>query len=358
MAEFKIRDKETGEIFTVREKEQTVASPNQSPQVSQDKTPLPQKILGNLVNAGKKTAESAGVMLNTATMGVPGIISQLSTGGNFTGQTYPLVEGGTNVFEGKDLSGGEKIIAEAGGMVIPVGAVASVGKKAIQKIFGFGTDLERAEKAKKALDTVRDTLGQAKQIALKDAKDIPAVLDWSGTVPQKVIDTIKNPIYEIEFNQSGGVVNTVGNLDKIKIALNDVLTRRDFVEASNMEKKQIMQFAGRVRDTILKATKDANKPELGKALKDYHEFMERYNVINDHLVDKYGNALGNKLKETFRLTAEPLYKEAWKEVSKASPEIKTVMKEMQHREILKALLKTGAAVGIYETGKKSITGTF
>jgi hypothetical protein len=72
--------------------------------------------------------------------------------------------------------------------------------------------------------------------------------------------------------------------------------------------------------------------------------MENYNTINDKLVDKYGNAMANKLKSTFKFMAEPAVKEAWKEVSKSSPEVKSVMNSMNRRELLGNLLKvTGAA---------------
>jgi hypothetical protein len=81
--------------------------------------------------------------------------------------------------------------------------------------------------------------------------------------------------------------------------------------------------------------------------------MDNYSIINDHLVDKYGNALGNKLKHTFGILSESATKEAWKEVAKSSPEIKSVMNSMNRRELMKNLLKTGVTL---ETGKKVIVG--
>jgi hypothetical protein len=155
------------------------------------------------------------------------------------------------------------------------------------------------------------------------------------------LSAIQRSEYGIEFAQDGKVVNTIGNLDKVKTALQDIPTTKDFVEAGNMAKRQIIQFAGKVRDAMVSAANDAGKPELAKSLKDYHNFMGKYEIINSHLVDKYGNALGNKMKSVFRWTSEPVLKEAWKEVGKSNPEIKSIIKSREAREILKGLLKVG-----------------
>lgn len=212
----------------------------------------------------------------------------------------------------------------------------------IKKIAKFDTASVQAKKAKTALDTVRTNLGKAKEIALMNTKDIPAEIDFSGNLSQKVINAIKNPIYKVDFTDEGGVVNNIGNLDKIKTALNDLVTTKDFVEAGNMEKRQIMQFAGKIRNSMVKVADDAGKPELGNSLKDYHEFMDNYNKINDHLVDKYGDAVADKLKSTFTLFKNAETKQAWKDVGVNSPELKSIMSSMQKRELLKRLLQTGA----------------
>jgi hypothetical protein len=213
------------------------------------------------------------------------------------------------------------------------------------KMIKFDNALKQAQKAKVALDETRGMLGKAKEIALQEVKDVPVKMDWAKNVSQKVVGAMKNPVYGVEFDESGAVKNTIGNLDKVKTALQDLVTTKDFVEAGNMEKRKILQFAGEIRDTMVNAANDVGKPELAKALKGYHEFMNNYNIINDKLVDKYGNAMANKLKTTFGVFSEQATKESWKEVAKTSPEIKKIMGSMNRRELLNNLLKVGG-VGV------------
>jgi hypothetical protein len=204
--------------------------------------------------------------------------------------------------------------------------------------------LTQARKSKVAIDSLRTNLGKAKEIALKEIENVPAKLNWGKNVSQKITNAIQNPIYGIEFTDEG-VKGTIGNLDKVKEALYDILSSKDFVEASKIEKRQIISFARGVRDTILDAAQKVGKPQLAKALKDYHNFMNNYSVVNSKLVDKFGNALGNKLKDTFRFTAEPAVKEAWKELGKSSPELKKIISSRKNRELIKALVKISPVAG-------------
>lgn len=238
-----------------------------------------------------------------------------------------------------------------GAQALGKGAIAA-GKMAANT-FKYDSALQQAQKAKVALDTIRTNLGKAKEIALMNTGDIPAELDWGKNVSQKVVTAIKNPIYNIEFTPEGGVVGNIRNLDKIKTALNDIVTQKDFVEAGNMEKRQVMQFAGRVKDTMVGAANAAGKPELGQSLSDYHKFMDNYSKINDHLVDKYGDAMANKLKAMFKPEAEQAVKESWKELSKTNPQVKSIMDSMNKRQVIQGLLKKAGYVG---TGALAIEG--
>lgn len=246
-----------------------------------------------------------------------------------------------------------------------IGIAGKLAGKA-KSLLKYDNSLVQAQKAKSSLDIMRATLGKAKEIALSNTGEIPAEIDWSGNMSQKVINAIKNPVYKVEFTREGGVIGNIRNLDKIKTALNDIVTTKDFVEAGNMEKRQIMKFAGKLRDTMVKAADDADKPELAQSLKNYHDFMGNFNKINDHLVDKYGDAMANKLKTMFKPEAEQAVKQSWKELSKISPEIKDIMNTMNKREVIRGLLKKSgyvggigaAVVGTAEGAKKLVTGHF
>jgi len=225
----------------------------------------------------------------------------------------------------------------------------------LKNIFKLEGELSQAKKAKVALDATRDIIGKAKALAIQEVKDVPAELNFGGNMSQKIVDAIKNPIYGVEFTQEGGVVNTVGNLDKVKEAVGDLISSpKLWQEAPKKEIGMIKKFYGEIVSSMKSAANKAGKP-IDSALDNYGKFMDNFHKINDKLVDKYGNAMGNKLKESFKLQAEPALKQAWREVSKASPEIKSVMKSMNSREMLRALLSAGT---IYEGGKKILTGKF
>lgn len=227
--------------------------------------------------------------------------------------------------------------------------MASIGKN-VKTALKWEGSLEQAKKAKSSLDTVRTTLGKAKELAIKEVENVPATLDWKGNVSGKIVEAIRNPVYGVQFTEEGGVVNTVGNLDKVKTAVGELITPKVWQEAPKTELRQIKQFYGRVVGEMKKAAEKAGKP-ITKVLDDYDNFMERYNIIDDHLTDKYGNAMGNKLKTSFKVFAEPALKEAWGVVSKATPELKSVTKSMKTREILKNLLAITALASSVKAGE-------
>lgn len=307
--------------------------------------PLPEYLGGNIpIEPAQSISQALGPVAQTTAMMMGG--SPI-----LAGATYGAGMGMEEKESGLEIAGRTALGGLIGAGIQKLGGKPVLPEK-IRNIFKYNNALEQAQKSKIALDNTRTLLGKAKDIALQEVKDVPAKLDWSGNVSQKVVNAIKNPIYKVEFTEEGGVVNTIGNLDKVKSALQDLLTTKDFVEAGNMEKRLIMQFTGRVRDTMVKAANNIGKPELATALKDYHNFMDNYNLINDKLVNKYGNAMANKLKATFKWNAEPAVKEAWKEVSKASPEIKSIMGSMKRRELLGKLLKySGIATGVSLAGR-------
>ena len=238
------------------------------------------------------------------------------------------------------------------------------GAKILKPLIKWDTALTQAKNAKTALDTIRKTLGKAKEIALNDVRKLQTSSSiFKNIKSNKIINELKEPFNDIAFNRDGTVVNTVGNFDKIKVALRNLLTRKDIIDATgDTEKIYIKRFAGEIRKEILKATKKAGKPELGKALDDYSDFMDNYSIINDHLVNKYGNAMANKLKASFRPQAEEALKESWKEMSVLSPEVKGIIKSRENRELMKRLLKysaytalgTGAVGGVISGVKSSV----
>lgn len=234
-----------------------------------------------------------------------------------------------------------------------------VSTKTAKGVIEAEGSLQKAKQAKTALDSLRDTLGKAKSIAIQEVQDVPTKLDMrpsNNLLSDKVLKAIENPIYNVERNADGSLKQTVGNLDKVKEAVGELInTPKVWEEAPNKELRIVKQFYGQVAEAMKSAARNANKP-IDEALDAYSKFMDNYHVVNKTLVDSAGNAMGNKLKAAFKLGAEPAVKQAWKEVSQASPGVKKVMNTMNHRELLGNLLKfskIGAptAVGAYGVSK-------
>lgn len=225
--------------------------------------------------------------------------------------------------------------------------------RSLKNVIKFDNSLKQATRGKKALDTVRSTLGQAKKLAIQEVAEIPAELSFKGNMSEKVIKAIQNPIYGVELTPEGGVKQTIGNLDKVKEAVGELIgTEKIWEEAPMKELRIVKQFYGKITESMREAAKKAGKP-IDKVLDDYHDFMENYRLVNKTLVDTAGQAYGNKLKSAFKFGAEPAYKEAWKEVAKQSPEIKSVMNSMKGRELLKNILKlAGGATAVGLGGRE------
>jgi hypothetical protein len=225
---------------------------------------------------------------------------------------------------------------------------------ALKSILKYDNALKQAEKSQVALENVRNILGSAKRLAIQEISDVPAELNWGINKSQKIVEAIKNPIYEVEFTPEGGVKNTIGNLDKVKEAVGELLTPKMRLESTKKEISLIRQFEGQVSNTMKTAARKAGKP-IDAVMKNYGDFMDRYHMIKHTIENSKGEAMGNKLRKTFDLLSEPAYKESWKEVSKISPEVKTIMNSMQRRSLLRDLIKGGVTA---ETAKKVFTGKF
>lgn len=301
------------------------------------------QVMGNVVNS---LASAPIKSVGRAMQGVESLV----TGKQPTNFTVPFPGGGVEIKPATGFMDAVMPGVETG-LMMASGPIA----KGVNKVMKFDNALIQAQKAKQALDTVRNTYGKAKDIALQEVKDLPVDFDWKK-IPSMAKSKLANPDYAIEFTQEGGIVNTIGNLDKVKTALQDILTTKDFVEAGNMSKRAVKQFAGQVRNAMVSTANKAGKPQLAKALNDYHNFMEDYELANNSLVDKFGNAMANKFKKTFQIASEPAVKEAWKNIGALEPEIKSIIKSRTNRELLKGLLATSTVGGGLELGKKAITG--
>jgi hypothetical protein len=217
-------------------------------------------------------------------------------------------------------------------------------KEAIGGVIASEGRLQKAAKGKEALDTLRSTLGKAKELAIKEVADVPVKLDLRG-ISNKVIKAIEDPIYGIAKESDGSLVNSISNMDKVKEAVGELInTPKIWEEAPKKELRVVKQLYGQINNAMKSAARSVGKP-IDEALDAYSKFMDNYHLMNPTLVDSAGNAMGNKLRNAFRVGAEPAVKQAWAEISKSSPEIKKIMGTMKQREIIKNLLKVGGYGG-------------
>lgn len=227
----------------------------------------------------------------------------------------------------------------------------------VKKVLNWENSIQQANKAKGALDALERNYGSAYQVALDPVKSIPVDVDF-GLMPKKVLDVLKNEkdTYGVLFNANGSLVNTLENVNKIKTAADEMLTPAMRMEGKTTEINQIKQFAGHIGKQMRIAANKAGKP-IDEAMDAYGSFKDKYNQIAYNLKDKIKDASANKLRAQFTLKAEPEIKQAWKDLSKESPELKSIMDSRKNRELLKRLLiavPTGAAA--IEGTKKLVTG--
>lgn len=218
--------------------------------------------------------------------------------------------------------------------------VANKTMKSLKPLMKFEKIAEQAEISKSALEALKKSYGSVYEVALNEVKDVATKVDF-GKMPMRVLNKIKEvkDVYGVEFNPNGSIKNTIGNISKIKEAANDMISPSQMKEFTNKEIAQVGKFAEHISQEMKIAARGVKKP-IDEAMKLYGEFRKNYDLINDRLLDKRGAAMANKLKEQTRLTADETVKNAWKVLSKESPELKNIMNSRKNREIIKLLLKT------------------
>ena len=193
-------EQEEYEYLSLKKKKAMVMS-QQVQQPSRPTQTIPQMLGSNLMKAGKDTAQSAGVMFNTAGFGLPGYVSEKVSG--------------QNIFEGKDLSTSQKMMAVGAGLVVPTGALlrplgwagkAVVGSKAGQAVSGI---LEK-RLAKNIESKIHNLYNYAVGSKIKNAGDvakfksnrISAMKTISDNMPEIKLTNIDTGIAESRIPQN------------------------------------------------------------------------------------------------------------------------------------------------------------
>lgn len=283
-------------------------------------------LLKNAGIAARDTAESAGVMANTALMEVPAIASQAMTGGKFTGSIYPIIEGGKNVFEGNDLSEGQKIMSTAAGIVAPTGgAFKAIGEiPAIKSIMKFS----KSENQAKLADEVQNTMmSQRRKVIDNYGPEYDSIIGKQGkkvninTPIKNFVDSGQSIMQNPEFSQQIAYKNPQANkiMDMIKtvtdLKVPDEISAREADSLSKFiknipsiksklaqgskygfhtvqwtnEDRMLIGLADDIKGEVINA-----HPDLVDLNKDYGDFMNSYKSVSPDF--KIGNTV-SKLKK-------------------------------------------------------------
>ncbi len=232
------------------------------------------------------------------------------------------------------------------GSNIALGMGALKQANMIPQIMGKQYTLERAGKAATALDNLRTTLGETKKQAVGSVANT-VVKNFKPTFPKQILDKLHDPLYEIEFSKGGAIKPTIGNLDKVKEALGDLMTSRGWEESTKKLQQSVKQSYGYIKNAMTET-----EPSIKEPISAYSKFMEKYGLVNRNLRDSQGNVLEKKIRGAFSKGSEEQVKKAWKELSKQSGELKQVASDMEKwagRQSLKKWLSmlAGGGAGAY-----------
>lgn len=363
-----LTEEEEYELLTLEKEKAMSSSQSQDKKIENNQETIPQMLMRNLEQSSKSTGQTVLKASNEAAFGIPGFLYNKATGNSFPEDAMSEYQ--------KAQATGMAFIAPG----VPLAEGAKWLAKLIKPVLKYDNTLVQAKKSKSALDNIRGELGKAVELATKEIENVPTNLDLTN-IPEKVFANIKKSVYGIDItkpviktsgrildqsgnlinkeeiiDKGGDIVNNVGNLRKLKEATYDMLTSKDFVEASNVERAEILRFAGKISGSMRDAARTVGK-NLDKPLDSYSNFMDRYSIINSKLVNKFGDAEANKLKSIFKITSEANTKKAFKELSLGvkelglggSPELRAIRDSMRRRELVKNLATaalTGTAVGL------------
>jgi hypothetical protein len=214
-----------------------------------------------------------------------------------------------------------------------------------KKFTTIENNLNLARKADVALETMRDTIGKVKGVAISEVAEEATKANFGllNKIPE-VKNWVLKPVYEIEM-AGDSIKQTVKNLDKVKGAIGDWMrTPKAWAEAGDKTEEVAKQLYGEISGAMKIAARKAGKP-IDSQIKAYEEFMTRYTNVKKTLVDAHKQVISKKIKAAFTIGAEDVVKESWKELSKGTKffkgdaTLKAIMGNMERRNLVRNLLK-------------------
>jgi hypothetical protein len=218
------------------------------------------------------------------------------------------------------LSGMTSPLAIAAG-AIGMGKFAKTAELLPAKM-GKGYLLDRATRGANELEKMRLGLGQAKGQAVARVAD-KTIKNFKPDIPEAVLKKLQDPIYKIEFTDKGAIKNTIGNVDKVKDALGDLVSNRAWKEVSP---KKLITETKRLYGYLSNAMKETDS-SLKSPIQAFHNFMKDYTRLKPTFSDTKGVSTASIETAIKSDKAEAAFK-AWERLSKKSPELSQVMKDV------------------------------
>lgn len=284
--------------------------------------------VGLLPTEAKAIAEPIGRAANSAMFGIPGITSELLSGGKLVNPLNNggrVTQGGTNIFEGKDMSQGQQMTADLAGALVPGGALLK--GLGIEKNLGNVVKYSKPQNQVKLADEVQNSLmSQKRNVIDKYGKEYDSIIGQSDKkvnidpAIKNFVDeaqslmqnpdfvqqvAVKNPQATKIFDMVNGFKEATGteaisakeadnlskfikNMPGIKSKLAQASKNGYHTVQWTNEDRMLLGLADDIKGQIVEA-----HGELGALNKDYGQFMNAYKKVAPDF--KVGTTI-NKLK--------------------------------------------------------------
>lgn len=248
-------------------------------------------------------------------------------------------------------------LATKGKIVENINRAKNVAIGKLPKVMGKDYVKVRAEEGVKALKDLRKTLGTEVKTAIDKVDDVAINAQQLSKnmprLPSKVLSALDDPIYGIEKLRDGSYKPTVGNLHKIKEALDDFMSTKTWEEAGKKSQQLVKQAYGVIRKTMGEVA-----PEINEPMRNYSSFMDTYRKVLKTVQDTSGTILEKKLRGAMKPEAERAYQQAWEDFAKMWPRAGQIMKDVvkyNQRQATKQFIGRAAKWGLgIEAGRRFI----
>jgi len=207
------------------------------------------------------------------------------------------------------------MVAEVAGGLTTAGIrglfrTAKLGNKQ-QVLKGVKSALSEADEARKTLskditDVFDSPIGD-KPIDIKKTSE--ALAGIPETIQKKILKDAN--IFNIEVLPDGSIKPTTKNIWRLRQALDDFLTSKDYIETTKAGKKVILSARRQVAQILAEVD-----PKIKTVMKNFSEFMESFDPVKRILTDAKGKAVANKIISASKKSGEPAQKIALEKFAK------------------------------------------